>query len=78
MRPSARFYIGIVLLLGIGSIATAEWHFPNHWEFVCVLAAAVFASGLKVSLPGIFGTLSVNYFFILAAGGTDARFASST
>jgi diguanylate cyclase (GGDEF)-like protein/putative nucleotidyltransferase with HDIG domain len=43
----------------------------RHWEsadlarFACYLAVAVLASGLKVQLPGIDGTMSVNFLFIL-------------
>ena len=34
-------------------------------RFFCYLAVAVLASGLKVQLPGIDGTMSVNFLFIL-------------
>ncbi len=51
-------------------MAGADWKFQRPWEFVCVVCVAILASGLKVSLPGIFGTLSVNYLFILL-GITD-------
>src|SRR6478736_8526969 len=34
-------------------------------RFVCYLVVAVMASGLKVQLPGIDGTMSVNFLFIL-------------
>lgn len=70
MRPLAKTYIGAVILLGIAGAVCADWRFPNPWEFLCVFGVAVFASGMKVRLPGIFGTLSVNYLFILL-GITD-------
>ncbi|HUA59792.1 MAG TPA: HAMP domain-containing sensor histidine kinase [Verrucomicrobiae bacterium] len=56
-----------MLLTGAVCVARAGWHFLRPWEFACVLCVALFASGMKVSLPGIFGTLSVNYLFILLA-----------
>src|SRR4051794_35891928 len=42
----------------------------THWEgnlgrFLCYLAIAIVASRLKVSLPGVTGTMSVNFVFIL-------------
>jgi diguanylate cyclase (GGDEF)-like protein/putative nucleotidyltransferase with HDIG domain len=37
----------------------------NIAEFICYLGIAVLASRLKVNLPGITGTLSVNFLFIL-------------
>src|SRR5579871_892728 len=67
MRLSARLYIAFVLAVGTTSIAFANWHFLKPWEFACLLSVALLASGMKVRLPGIFGTLSVNYFFILFA-----------
>jgi len=66
MRPIAKTYVIVVLLLGAASIIGADWRFLNPWEFVCVFGLAVVASGMKVRLPGVFGTLSVNYFFILS------------
>src|ERR1700685_2846012 len=37
----------------------------NIAEFICYLGIAILASRLKVTLPGITGTLSVNFLFIL-------------
>ncbi len=67
MRPVAKIYIATVLLLGTAGLIFADWRFLRPWEFVCVFAVAVLASVMKVKLPGIFGTLSVNYLFILFA-----------
>ncbi|HEV3329601.1 MAG TPA: HAMP domain-containing sensor histidine kinase [Bryobacteraceae bacterium] len=60
-----KVYIAAVLLLGTAGIASADWHLQNPWEFLCLLVVAVLASVMKVRLPGIFGTLSVSYLFIL-------------
>ena len=45
----------------------ALWHWQSQdlMRFLCYLAVAVLASGLKVQLPGIDGTMSVNFLFIL-------------
>lgn len=65
MRLLAKIYIGTILLLGVACIVLADWHITSPWAFAGVLAVSLLASGMKVRLPGIFGTLSVNYFFIL-------------
>src|SRR5208337_2485556 len=70
MRPGAKVYISSVLLLGAAGALRANWQLVRPREFLCVLCVAVLASGMKVRLPGIFGTLSVNYLFILL-GITD-------
>ena len=43
----------------------AHWQSQDLMRFACYLAVALLASGLKVQLPGIDGTMSVNFFFIL-------------
>jgi diguanylate cyclase (GGDEF)-like protein/putative nucleotidyltransferase with HDIG domain len=45
--------------------ALLHWHSADPIRLVCYVAIAVLASGLKVSLPGIDGTMSVNFLFIL-------------
>ncbi len=70
MRPIAKVYIAAVLVLGLGGAVLADWSLVRPWEFLCVFLVAMAASGMKVRLPGIFGTLSVNYLFILI-GITD-------
>ena len=42
-----------------------RWQSADITRFLCYLAIAVLASGLKVQLPGIDGTMSVNFLFIL-------------
>ena len=34
-------------------------------RFICYFLLALLSSGLKVSLPGVTGTMSVNFLFIL-------------
>lgn len=45
----------------------AFWHWHSHdlTRFLSYLLVALLASGLKVQLPGIDGTMSVNFLFIL-------------
>ena len=51
---------GLSLLYGF-----AHWHSSDPVRFAAYLIAALLASSLKVSLPGIEGTLSVNFLFTL-------------
>ncbi|MFZ0735071.1 MAG: HD domain-containing phosphohydrolase [Candidatus Sulfotelmatobacter sp.] len=46
-------------------IAALQWHSSDPLKFTCYVIAALLASSLKVSLPGIEGTLSVNFLFTL-------------
>jgi len=67
MRLSAKLYIGLIVGSGAWAIfrAVAEWHSDDLVRFLCTLAVCLLASGLKVNLPGIKGTMSVNFLFIL-------------
>ena len=49
------------------ALAYALWHWQtvDLTRFACYLLVAVLASGLKIQLPGINGTMSVNFLFIL-------------
>jgi putative nucleotidyltransferase with HDIG domain len=42
-----------------------HWHSSDPVKFTCYLLAGLLASSLKVTLPGIDGTLSVNFLFTL-------------
>ena len=46
-------------------LAFSHWQSTDPVKFVCYLIAASLASSFKVSLPGIEGTLSVNFLFTL-------------
>src|ERR1700722_7908478 len=60
-------FIGLVIAAGMASLLPAAIHQSsrNIAEFICYLGIAILASRLRVNLPGITGTLSVNYLFIL-------------
>jgi len=63
----ARVFVGLVIAAGMGSLLQASIHqkSKNIAEFICYLGIAILASRLRVTLPGVTGTLSVNFLFIL-------------
>src|SRR5580693_7429336 len=65
-RP-AKLFITLVVIAGLGTLVYGGVHQSsrNIAEFICYLGIAILASRLKVNLPGITGTLSVNFLFIL-------------
>jgi diguanylate cyclase (GGDEF)-like protein/putative nucleotidyltransferase with HDIG domain len=67
MTLGARLYISVVVALGSFVLAVGAMHPTSHQpvKFACYLVVAVAASRLKVNLPGITGTMSVNFLFIL-------------
>ena len=67
MSIRARLFIGATAALGVWALAHAllHWQSVDLTRFVCYLLVAVLASSLKVQLPGLDGTMSVNFLFIL-------------
>src|SRR3954466_11925814 len=67
MSAKAKIYLASVYLIGIvtGLTAMSHWKLSDPVRFACYLLIALLASGLKVSLPGINGSMSVNFFFII-------------
>jgi diguanylate cyclase (GGDEF)-like protein/putative nucleotidyltransferase with HDIG domain len=67
MRFPAKLYIGLIVGGGGWAIyrAAVGWHSDDLLRFLCNLAVCILVSGLKVNLPGIKGTMSVNFLFIL-------------
>ncbi len=63
----ARFLIGLFVALGTGVLVYAAIHPTSHniAQSICYLLIAILAARLKVRLPGITGTMSVNFLFIL-------------
>ena len=59
--------VGAIVALGTAVLAVGAMHPSSHqpMKFLCYLLVAVLASRLKVNLPGITGTMSVNFLFIL-------------
>ena len=67
MRPIARAFIAVVLICGTTVLTYSVLHArsANPLKFFCYLVIALAASRLKVNLPGITGTMSVNFLFLL-------------
>lgn len=63
----AKLFITLIVLTGTATLAYGGIHqsSKNIAEFICYVGIAILASRLKVNLPGITGTLSVNFLFIL-------------
>jgi diguanylate cyclase (GGDEF)-like protein/putative nucleotidyltransferase with HDIG domain len=78
LRPQVKAFIA-----ALGAIAAAcffagaiNWHPRDLVHFLCYLALAMVASTLKITLPGIDGTMSVNFLFILL-GVMEMSFAET-
>lgn len=70
MPAKAKFYIAVCVALGIALLAgTLIWfrQFPDVARYLACLSLACIASTMKVRLPGLRGTISVNFVFILMA-----------
>src|ERR1700728_1218912 len=63
----AQLFVGFVVTVGTGVLLFGAIHqsSKNIAEFICYLGIAVLASRMKVNLPGITGTMSVNFLFVL-------------
>jgi diguanylate cyclase (GGDEF)-like protein/putative nucleotidyltransferase with HDIG domain len=69
LRPQAKVFISMLAALATACfIAGASHCCPRDLShFLCYLALVMAASTLKITLPGIDGTMSVNFLFILLA-----------
>jgi putative nucleotidyltransferase with HDIG domain len=67
MSFRARLFIGVTAALGACAMVYVLWHWQSVdlTRFLCYLLVAVLASSLKIQLPGLDGTMSVNFLFIL-------------
>src|SRR5579885_978467 len=67
LSAKAKAFIGLVILAGTTIFVYGALHpsSRNIAEFICYLGIAILASRLKVKLPGIAGTMSVSFLFIL-------------
>jgi diguanylate cyclase (GGDEF)-like protein/putative nucleotidyltransferase with HDIG domain len=67
MCKRATLFIGVTAAIGVSvfAYALAHWQSTGLERFACYLIIAVLSSGLKIQLPGIDGTMSVNFLFIL-------------
>ena len=64
-----KLYILAVVLIGalLGATVLSHWQSHNLIRFACYLALSLFAARLKATLPGITGSISVLFIFILFA-----------
>jgi Ca2+/Na+ antiporter len=68
MPKNAKIYIALIVTLGFALLAGClvfRAEFPDLPRYFSYLLLAVLASTMKVRLPGITGTISVNFLFIL-------------
>jgi len=63
----ARVYIAAMALVALSCFGSSflHWQSTDHVKFACYLVAALLASSFKVRVPGIEGTLSMNFLFTL-------------
>ena len=64
---SLKVYVAVILMSGALVLATAlrHWESASPTRFVCYFALALVASALKVRLPGLTGTYSAGFLFLL-------------
>jgi diguanylate cyclase (GGDEF)-like protein/putative nucleotidyltransferase with HDIG domain len=64
---AAQVFVVFTIAGGLGCLVQAalQPNSRNIAEFICYLGIAILGSRLRVTLPGITGTLSVNFVFIL-------------
>jgi len=69
LRPQAKIFIGTLAATAAACFfaAARHWHTGDAVQLSCYLLLATAASTLKITLPGIDGTMSVNFLFILLA-----------
>ena len=86
MSRNAKFFITVVatagLLAAAVTLAQGEWRSGLTLRFILYLVLATLSSRMKVGLPGVMGTLSVNFVFILLSAvelpRVDTLFISCT
>ena len=67
MSKRAKLFIGTEVAIGasVFAYALAHWESTGLQRFACYLLIALLSSGLKIELPSIDSTISVNFLFIL-------------
>jgi hypothetical protein len=69
MSRNAKFFITVVVAAGLlaaaVTLAQAEWRSGQKLQFILCSVLAILSSRMKVGLPGVTETLSVNFVFIL-------------
>jgi diguanylate cyclase (GGDEF)-like protein/putative nucleotidyltransferase with HDIG domain len=67
MPNKAKVFIGVTASIGIALtvMSLQHWHSDSLARFALYLAIALCTSGMKVVLPGMNGSMSVNFLFVL-------------
>jgi hypothetical protein len=67
MPPKAKLFIALAIIPGLTmlSLGVSHWESADPVRFTIYLLLALVASTLKVRLPGLTGTMSMNFLFIL-------------
>src|ERR1700758_290599 len=67
MSVAARAFIAVVAICGTTVLTLSVMHGTSRdpLKFIAYVAIAIVASRLRVNLPGITGTMSVNFLFLL-------------
>ena len=69
LSTKTKMFVGLVVVLGTGILLQVPltWGHPAYGRFAGTLLVALFAARLKISLPKLTGSMSVNLPFILLA-----------
>jgi len=67
VSTKAKLYIILTALAGMAALRFGldPWRSHDTVRFICYFLISTLASGCKVNLPGVTGTMSVNFLFIL-------------
>ncbi len=67
MPAKAKFFIALAIIPGVSMLALglSHWESADPARFTVYLLLALVASTLKVRLPGLTGTMSLNFLFML-------------
>jgi diguanylate cyclase (GGDEF)-like protein len=65
MNWKSRMFVGTVVALGLGCLANAPWKSEQTSLFLLYLVISIPASCMKLRLPGLRSTMSLNFLFIL-------------
>ena len=69
MTPSRRANVYIVLMIAAGAAVLGHsvwnWHSQDWLRYVFYCTVALIASGMKVTLPSVSGTMSMSFLFVL-------------
>src|SRR5947209_7777892 len=67
LAPRAAMYIRITAALAVivFAVELVGWESPDLLRFLAFFAIAILASGMRINVPGLTGTLSLTFLFVL-------------